>query len=388
MTPSILTLFNCLTDGVAIIASDAKLRFANEAMLRLLPAAPGRLFPHEAVAATICQALDGHLALPHRFETEIAYDLHIAGPERLLVHVLRSPVGTDLVVVISNRTESNLYETTVNNLCTLIDSALSEPLRQFSEDFERLLTDMAEPVLGPALLSARRTALVAQGEAVLTQLSNLASFARRSAALEGNDRIVLEHWLAEALARHEVSASARSQRLLFEAAAKPLPVIYGSAHWLGLALDACLDNAIVHSANGVDIMLSALGCGDHVRITLRNNGRGLQPALLRKRLMRPLMRGNASSAVKPGLGLGLPLARHVVELHRGRMVLEQEPDGFVTCIIELPAGAAAHTPAGLDLAQAQRYASDLVRLRMRQESSLPLSTAPTTQPRATRPLAM
>lgn len=384
MTPSILTLFNCLTDGVAIIASDAKLRFANEAMLRLLPAEPGSLFPHEAVAAMVSQALDGHLALPHRFETEIAYDLHIANPECLLVHVLRSPVGKDLVVVIRNLTEAALYETTVNNLGTLIDRALSDPLRQFSQDFKRLLVDIAEPALGPAALSARRTALVAQGEAVLTQLSNLAGFAQRSAALEDSDRIVLEHWLAEALARNEVSASARSQRLLFEAATKPLPVIYGSAHWLGLALDACLDNAIVHSANGVDIVLSVVGCGNHVRITLRNNGRGLQPALLRKRLMRPLMRGNASSAVKPGLGLGLPLARHIVELHRGRLALEQEPDGFVTCTIELPAGVAAHLSAGLDLAQVQRYASDLVRLRARRRPTS--SAASVAQPRAASPL--
>jgi len=96
------------------------------------------------------------------------------------------------------------------------------------------------------------------------------------------------------------------------------------------------------------------------------------------------MRGNASSAVKPGLGLGLPLARHIVELHRGRLALEQEPDGFVTCTIELPAGVAAHLSAGLDLAQVQRYASDLVRLRARRRPTS--SAASVAQPRAASPL--
>lgn len=388
MSPNILTLFNCLTDGVAIIASDAKLRFANTAMLKLLPAKPGSRFPHEAVAAMISQALEGHLSLPHQFEAEIAYDLHIASPERLLVHVLHSPVGKDVVVVVRNLTEAALYETTVNNLCTLIEGALSDPLRQFSEDFTRLLAAMEEPAAGPAGLSARRAALVAQGEAVLKQLNNLVSFAHRGSALAGSDRIVLEHWLTEALARSDASASTRSQRLLLESTDKALPVIYGSAHWLGLAIDACLDNAIGHSANGTDIVLSAIGCGNHVRITVRNNGRGLQAALLRKRLMRPLMRGEARSALRPGLGLGLPLARHIVELHHGRLALEQEPDGFVSCTIELPAGGVAHTPAGLDPAQVQRYATDLVRLRAQRRPALtPPPGAALARPPVPRPLA-
>lgn len=384
MTPSILTLFNCLTDGIAIIASDAKVRFANEAMLRVLPAKPGSPFPHDSVAAMILQALDGHLVLPHRFEAEIAYDLHVASPERLLVHVARSPAGKDLVVVVHDLTERALYETTVSNFSALIDRALSDPLRRFSEDFKNLLADMEDPVIGLAALSARKRALMVQGEAVITQLRNVANFAQRNHALEGSDRIVLEHWLNAALARSNASANARSQRLLFESAAQALPVIYGSAHWLGLALEACLANAIDHSDNGVDIVLSAVGSGNHVRITVRNMGRGLQHPLLRKRLMRPLMRGNASSAVKPGLGLGLPLARHIVELHRGRLALEQEPDGFVTCTIELPAGVAAHLSAGLDLAQVQRYASDLVRLRARRRPTS--SAASVAQPRAASPL--
>ncbi len=364
MTPAILTLFNCLTDGVAIIAGDGKLRFANEGMRALLPANSGSPFPHVTVAAAIAQALDGHLALPHSFEAEIAYDPKVSAPDRLRVHIVRSPAGKDLVVVIQNLAESTLYETTIANLGTLVDRALADPLRALSDAVADLAADLTDPAAGPATLSERRAALAAQAGDVLGQLRNLTQLAQlgRTRALAADDRIVLEHWLADALARHTAKASARGQRLMLDRAARPLPVIYGSAHWLGLALDACLDNAICHSENGTDIGLSAIGCGNFVRISLRNKGRGLQPALLRQRLMQPLMRGQSASETSPGLGLGLPLARHVVELHRGRLALEQELDGFVTCTIELPAGASPHPAPDLDLAQAQRYANDLVRL--------------------------
>ena len=364
MTPAILTLFNCLTDGVAIVAGNGKVRFANERMRALIPANPGSEFPHAAVAAAISHALEGHLALPHSFEAEIAYEPAISSPERLRVHVLRSPAGTDLVVVVRNISEAALYQTTIANLGTLVDRALAEPLHALTDTLGDLLEVIADPSVGPATLAERRAALVSQGVDVIGQLHNLAQLAQlsRMRALEADNRIVLEHWLAEALARHSSKADERRQHLMLDRTVKSLPAIYGSAHWLGLALDACLDNAIRHSENGTDIELSAVGCGNFVRITLRNKGRGLQPALLRQRLMQPLMRGRSASETIPGLGLGLPLARQVVELHRGKLALEQELDGFVTCTIELPAGASPHTLPDLTLTQAQRYASDLVRL--------------------------
>jgi K+-sensing histidine kinase KdpD len=81
------------------------------------------------------------------------------------------------------------------------------------------------------------------------------------------------------------------------------------------------------------------------------------------------MRGKLAAETTPGLGLGLPLARRIVEMHQGRLVLEQDLDGFVTCSIELPACASSHTSTELHLAQAQRYANDLARLMTRRQKS-------------------
>lgn len=364
MTPSIIDLFNRLTDGLAVIATDGAVRFANEGIRKLMPIVLGETFPHASIAASIDQAYAGHLNLPHRFETDFVFDHHVATPDRLEVHLVRSPAGNDLVVVVRNLTESSLYETTIANLSALIDNALAAPLVQFSEQLSDLVADTSEPTLGPIALLARRERLVLQGLDITRQLKALAGIAQLSAGrpILGEDRIILESWLDETLSRHDAKAKSRSQRLLLQSATGLLPTVYGSTYWLGMALDACIDNAICHSGHGTDIALSACGIGNYVRITLRNQGYGLQPALLRRRLANPLMRGKAASDERPGLGLGLPLARKVVELHGGRLVLEQELDGFVTCIVELPAGTSPLPSQDMNVAQAQRYANDLVRL--------------------------
>jgi len=145
MTPTIQTLFNCLSDGLAIIAPDGKVRFANEEMLALLPVRVGEALPHAAIAAVVDQALAGHVPLPHSFESEIVYAAEIAAPDRLAGHVVRSPAGKDLVLVLRNMTEASVYQTAIANLGTLVERSLREPLQRFAEDFDHLL-EIAAPV--------------------------------------------------------------------------------------------------------------------------------------------------------------------------------------------------------------------------------------------------
>jgi len=372
MTPTIQTLFNCLSDGLAIIAPDGKVRFANEEMLALLPVRVGEALPHAAIAAVVDQALAGHVPLPHSFESEIVYAAEIAAPDRLAGHVVRSPAGKDLVLVLRNMTEASVYQTAIANLGTLVERSLREPLQRFAEDFDHLL-EIAAPVTAalPADADGPARTLDA-GYRLVRQVLDLVHLVQLGAGrpLAADDRIELSDWLPRLLARHEAAAGARGQRLSLESpAAGTLPVIYGSAHWLGLAFDACIDNALEHSDNGTDITLAASTSAAFVRITLRNRGRGLRSPLLRNRLMQPLMRGADAAANTPGLGLGLPLARRIVEMHQGRLALDQELDGFITASIELPTSTSPFASPETDIAQAQRYASDLARLMTRRPRS-------------------
>lgn len=362
MTPAIKDLFNCLTDGLAIVSPDGNVRFANQAMNALLQIDLRQPFPLAPVAALVDQAQLGHLSLPHRFETELAHDPQVADPDVLIGHVVRSPVGADVVIVIHDITESRIYSAAIANLAILIEQNLIAPFDRFAEDFAALITNLPASTHPP--ITAQRDAVVSQGKVLLRQLHTLSAFVMqgRGNRLDGTDRIELNSWLAATLGSHMESASRRGIRMTLLTGARELPVLYGSRHWLSEALSACIDNAIRHSDNGSEVMLSATAFDRFVRVDIKNHGRQLRSPLLRNRLSRPLMRSKRAEEDGIGLGLGLPLARNIIEAYKGRLVLEQDLEGFVTCSIELPAGAGSNAPPDTREAQALRYARDLARL--------------------------
>jgi C4-dicarboxylate-specific signal transduction histidine kinase len=78
-----------------------------------------------------------------------------------------------------------------------------------------------------------------------------------------------------------------------------------------------------------EIVIDAAQDGHAVKLTIRDNGPGISPAVVDQ-----LFTTIASS--KPsGMGLGLAISRSIVESHGGRLWLEQS-DGGATFALTLP----------------------------------------------------
>ena len=103
-----------------------------------------------------------------------------------------------------------------------------------------------------------------------------------------------------------------------------------------------LENATVHgaSAEGVAVTLRRGTAPAQVEVEVRDHGPGLPPEL-GDRIFEPRVRG-ASEA--PGAGLGLPIARAIVEAHGGRLVTVPVERG-AAFVVSLPAEP-AEVPAG------------------------------------------
>jgi signal transduction histidine kinase len=93
-----------------------------------------------------------------------------------------------------------------------------------------------------------------------------------------------------------------------------------------------LDNALKHSTG--DIHISAREQGSRVEIRIQDYGKGISPENLEHVFDRFYRGENASMIV--GLGLGLPIAKSLVEGMSGNITIESELDKGTTVILELP----------------------------------------------------
>jgi len=78
-----------------------------------------------------------------------------------------------------------------------------------------------------------------------------------------------------------------------------------------------------------------------IELTVRDSGRGIPPSLLPLVFDRFRQAEDALTRSTGGLGLGLAIARSVVEQHGGTIVAESVEGAGTTVTVRLPLGATA-----------------------------------------------
>ena len=104
----------------------------------------------------------------------------------------------------------------------------------------------------------------------------------------------------------------------------PLPLIQGDGQRLEQVVLHLITNATKFTPEGGRIVLKAEKRGTEMVIEVQDNGAGISKEE-QARLFEPYSRLDADRQRHPGLGLGLALAKRVVELHGGRIWVESEP---------------------------------------------------------------
>lgn len=122
-----------------------------------------------------------------------------------------------------------------------------------------------------------------------------------------------------------------------------LPPVMGDPDYLMEALRQILDNACRFSPPDSAIMVAAGADDSHIWITVRDSGPGIPEDHL-PHIFDLFWRGDEAHTT-PGFGLGLPIARKIIELHGGRIDVESEIGAGSTFSIILPAAARRTSPS-------------------------------------------
>ena len=158
-----------------------------------------------------------------------------------------------------------------------------------------------------------------------------------------------------AVAMMQPAAEARGIALVAEIVPEPLPVD-GDPNRLQQVIANVLSNAVKFSAEGgrVDIRLSR--AGSSAEIEVRDHGRGIAPDLLPHVFER--FRQGGSAERQGGLGLGLAIARHLIELQGGSITAASEGEGKgATFTMRLPLRAGAIAGSFVDREHAERVSA-------------------------------
>ncbi len=108
--------------------------------------------------------------------------------------------------------------------------------------------------------------------------------------------------------------------------------ISGDRRQLARALGNVLDNAIAAAPDGGRVLVALVRRKSGVRIVVSDNGAGMRPSELAR-----AVEGYRVGADADGKrGLGLPLARQLVEAHGGRLDIQSEKGAGTTVTIYLP----------------------------------------------------
>jgi signal transduction histidine kinase len=112
--------------------------------------------------------------------------------------------------------------------------------------------------------------------------------------------------------------------------------IRGDAQRLEQVLANILSNAVKYGAPETDIFLEARRANGNAEILVTNRGAGIPPDALPLLFERFFRSRAAETGTTRGLGLGLYIARGIVEAHKGHIWAESVPGGVTTFHIVIP----------------------------------------------------
>jgi PAS domain S-box-containing protein len=143
-------------------------------------------------------------------------------------------------------------------------------------------------------------------------------------------------------------AAERGVRLTSQVDGQVDSVVNADSARLQQVIGNVLSNAIKFTPPGKQVDLRLLRLDDHMQIRVRDEGEGIEPSFLPHVFER--LRQADEAANRAGLGLGLAIARHIIDLHHGDIIAESEGLGkgstfTVTLPVAGSTGAIIDAPA-------------------------------------------
>jgi two-component system phosphate regulon sensor histidine kinase PhoR len=318
-------ILEAMREGVLVLDSERRiLRFNGSLreMLLLDTDAVGRPAIEVVRNAELQVLVDAAIA----GQEPVTGEIEVAGmrPRHLLVHATRlSGEPRCVLVVLFDVTEVRRLETVRKDFVANVSHELRTPIAAVMSAAETLRTAArTDPASAGSFVeiierNARRLGDLVQD---LLDLSRIESKEFRLAS----DTFDLAGVVARTLEFHEERATHKRMRMT--AALPPqLPAVRGDATAVERVLSNLIDNAVKYCPEGAAIVVAAEDLGGKLRVTVSDDGPGIEARHLPRLFERFYRCDPGRSRAMGGTGLGLSIVKHLVEAMGGTVQVESSP---------------------------------------------------------------
>lgn len=239
--------------------------------------------------------------------------------------------------------------TAVFLLIVLLSARIVRPITQSYEKQKRFVSDAGHEIKTPITIIDADTEIlemdygenewlsdIRQQTSRMTELTNDLIFLSRMEEQEATTMIdfPLSDVVVETAASFQALALTREKQ--FEMDVEPMLSMEGNEKQLRQLVSILLDNAMKYSDNHGSIHLALRRQGKNIRLTVSNTTDGISQKTLDNMFER-FYRGDPSrNSTTKGYGIGLSIAKAVVEAHRGRITATSEDGRTLTVTASFP----------------------------------------------------
>jgi len=342
-----------LPDPLIVLGPDRRVQRANAAALAAFGAEMAAVLRHPGLRA----AIDRAQSQGETQFAELSLPVPIAREVYATVMVLDPPLsdGSRIVALLSDRTRERAVERMRADFVANASHELRTPLAS--------LIGFIDTLRGPAAddppAQIRFLAIMAEQARRMNRLIDDLLSLSRIELIEHQPpaaRVDFESLVHRLTASFEPQVAARRIHLATQVASA-LPQVLGDEDQLEQVLQNLLDNAVKYGREGgvVGVAAERAAQGSHwpsrrgITVTVSDDGQGIARAHIPRLTERFYRADKGRSRAVGGTGLGLAIVKHIVNRHRGQMLIESTEGVGTTVTIWLPeaeaVGSAAAIPA-------------------------------------------
>jgi two-component system phosphate regulon sensor histidine kinase PhoR len=319
-----------LVEGTILVDGDRKVRWLNAAARRMLP------LIDQPIGRPLLEVIRDHRldALAERARSsgeEHTIEIELPVSSRSL-QVRALPLANNQVALLMlDMTRLRYLETVRQQFVANLSHEIRTPLAGLDLAAQTLSVQL--PAEGDTRLFIDRVIQESHRlQAILLNLTQLAALDAEGIEVErapfGAGELVNE--LVE---RYQPRASAAGLALRAEPSAADLQVL-GDRGKTDQALQNIVDNALKFTRSG-EVVVTATSHQAQVEIAVRDTGSGIPPRDL-PRIFERFYKVDRARGGQPGSGLGLSIARHLIELQGGTIGAESSPGAGTVVRVRLP----------------------------------------------------